>query len=263
MSREFLWRNGLKLSGFDGGAGLPVVFQHGLGGDGAQVAEVFPPGFRRLTLECRSHGASDDGEQVSIAAFADDVLAFADHCGVERFAVGGISMGAAIALAIAVKVPRRVLALILARPAWTWGTAPDNMQVFADVARFLEEGGRDAFEATAIARRMAKEAPDNLASLRGFFERPGRARLPPLLKAIAADGPGVSELQVQAIRVPTLVIANAVDLVHPQSLARDLASAISGAQFVEIAPKATDRPRHVAEFRASVAEFLEHLKAPA
>ena len=52
--------------------------------------------------------------------FADDVLAFADLRGVERFVVGGISMGAAIALRIAVRHPERVSGLVLARPAWLW-----------------------------------------------------------------------------------------------------------------------------------------------
>jgi hypothetical protein len=31
---------------------------------------------------------------------------------------------------------------------------------------------------------------------------------------------------------------------------------IAGSQFAEITPKATDKPKHVAEFRAHVARFL-------
>lgn len=112
--KHVLRRDGLELVGHDVGEGLAVVFQHGLGGDEAQIAESFPPqGFRHLTLECRSHGGSDKGSRFSIAAFADDVLAFADDRGLERFAIGGISMGAAIALRIAIIAPERVSALLL------------------------------------------------------------------------------------------------------------------------------------------------------
>ena len=257
-------RGGLKLAGTDTGAGFPVIFQHGLGGDDAQVAEVFPDttGVRRLTLDCRGQGRSPLGEprHLSIATFADDVLAFADHCGVQRFAVGGISMGAAIALRIAVQVPDRVTALVLGRPAWTWAAAPPNMQVFAEVAGLLRNSGPQtalaAFDASASARTLAVDAPDNLASLRRFFERPDPRATAELLAAIAKDGQGIEQEDVHALKCPVLVIGNGLDAIHPLTMARTLAACIPGARFTEIAPKATDRSRHAAEFQAAVADFL-------
>ncbi|MER8849189.1 hypothetical protein [Mesorhizobium australicum] len=46
-------RDDAALHVFDAGQGLPIVFQHGLGGDAAQVALNFPdsPSRRRLPLE--------------------------------------------------------------------------------------------------------------------------------------------------------------------------------------------------------------------
>ncbi len=260
MNWHTILRDGATQRGFDGGEGHPVLFQHGLGGDEAQVAEIIPSaGVRRLTLECRGHGQSQAGNPAhfTIAAFADDVLAFADARGVARFAVGGISMGAAIALRIAVKAPDRVAALVLVRPAWDWRTAPPNMQVFIELCGYLETGDRDGFEASASARRFADEAPDNLASLRNFFDKPDRPALTGLLKAIAADGSGVTEQEVRAIAVPTLVLGNAVDLVHPLALALDLAAMIAGSRFIELTPKARDRQRHAHEARAAIGEFLQ------
>jgi pimeloyl-ACP methyl ester carboxylesterase len=259
MSWHRLMRGTAMLRGFDGGEGPAVVFQHGLGGDEAQVAEAFPPeGFRRLTLECRAQGQSEAGDPdgFSIPAFAEDVLAFAAARGLGRFAVGGISMGAAIALRIAVTAPERVSALILSRPAWTWDKAPENMQAFAILARYLAAGDRDGFERTDVARDFAVTAPDNLASLRKFFDVADRATTAKLLAAIASDGPRITEAEVRALDVPTLVIGNAVDRVHPLSHARLLAAAIPGARLVEVAPKVLDKPRHLAEFRAAVADFL-------
>jgi pimeloyl-ACP methyl ester carboxylesterase len=244
-----------------------VVFQHGLGGNEAQVAEIFPDGegFRRLTLECRGQGRSEPGDSksLSIATFASDVLAFADHRGFDRFVVGGISMGAAIALRLAVRHPERILGLILARPAWLWQPAPANMRVFAEVARYLQNPvsrqGKAEFERSKSARELGREAPDNLASLLGFFDAEKPAALAPLFAAIAQDGPGVSEADVRVVAVPTLVLGTAIDAVHPLDYARELAARIPAAQFTEITPKSTDRPRYVSEFRSVLAHFLAGL----
>jgi pimeloyl-ACP methyl ester carboxylesterase len=253
-------RDGARLNGVDRGQGPAVVFQHGLGGDEAQVAEVFPDGaFRRLTLECRAQGGSDAGDPAnfSLATFADDIMAFADARGLERFVVGGVSMGAALGLRIAITNPDRVSGLILARPAWAWGAAPANLQPIAALAPYVARGAREDFERSDAARDLARHAPDNLSSLLASFDRPDRAIRSRLLAAISADDPGVSEDDVRRIRVPTLVLGNTIDRLHPLALARQLAAAIPNARFVEIAPKSRDRPRYVAEFRAAVAEFLK------
>jgi pimeloyl-ACP methyl ester carboxylesterase len=259
MSWHEIIRGGAKLSGVDTGEGRAVIFQHGLGGDEAQVSAHFPEtGFRRLTLDCRAQGRSEasDPSQFSIQTFADDVLAFADSRSVQRFSVGGISMGAAIALNIAVNHPNRVTALILARPAWAWEKGPENMQPLAEVAAYLVGGGKEAFEKSDLGQRLAIEAPDNLASMLGFFDRPDLATTARLLSAIAADGPGVSREQAAAIKVPTLVIGNGLDLVHPMPLAQMLARQIPGAQYVEIAPKSLDKAVHAQEFKEAVRKFL-------
>jgi pimeloyl-ACP methyl ester carboxylesterase len=260
MSWFTLQRDEVLLRGWDGGEGLPVIFQHGLGGDEAQVAEVFPDanGIRRITLECRGQGKSTLGDPrgLSIANFADDILAFADSRGVDRFVIGGISMGAAIALRIAVKNPARVRALILARPAWVWDPAPANMKPFIEVASYLQQRTVNDFEASATAQRLAREAPDNLVSLKKFFSVKDREATTTLLATIAGDSPDVSEAEVRTIAVPTLIIGHKIDAVHPLEFAMTLASRIAGSQFVEITPKATDKPKHVAEFRKHVAQFL-------
>jgi pimeloyl-ACP methyl ester carboxylesterase len=247
----------------DVGEGFPVIFQHGLGGDRNQVAESFPdrPGLRRVTVECRGHGLSPSAEarHYAIAGFADDVLAVADAKGFDRFVIGGISMGAAIALRLAVRHPERIRALVLVRPAWLWGNAPDNMQPFAEAGRLMRthgKSGRDLFLASATGRRLAAEAPDNLASLAGFFDRDNLNGVADLLEAIACDGPGVREADIAALTMPVLVVGNAQDAVHPLDYAQRLAALTAGAHFSEITPKAVDRTRYTAELRAALAAFF-------
>ena len=253
------------MSFVDRGTGPAVVFQHGLGGNETQVAEVFPDAdglWRRLTLDCRGQGTSppDPQNRYAIHTFAEDVLRLADERQVERFVMGGISMGAAIALHIAVHHPERVTALILARPAWLFDPGPANMAPYAEVARLLATpGGLATFEASETAARLAREAPNNLGSLRGFFTHPNREVVAALIGQIAIDGPGVTRAQTAAVGIPTLVIGHGRDLVHPLGYAETLATTIPGAQLVEITPKATDAARHTDEFRSALRRFLTSL----
>ena len=242
-----------------------MVFQHGLCGDAGQAAQVFPDGFTRLTLECRGHGASEAGalDRLSIAQFTEDLAAMIAARGLVRPVVGGISMGAAIALRLAVTRPDLVGALVLARPAWGVAARPVNMAPNALVGRLLADHAPDKaralFEASAVAQMLAREAPDNLASLRGFFDRQPLAVTSALLSRISADGPGVTRAEVTTLRLPVLVIGCARDHVHPLELARDLALVIAGARFVEITAKATDPAAYRVEFTAALASFLKGL----
>ncbi len=264
MTGSFVSRGDVRLHFEESGSGRPVLFQHGLGADATQVAEVFPaePPCRRITLECRGQGRSDPGPpaELSIPTFSDDLAFLADSLGIKQAVVGGISMGAAIALRLAVVRPDLVSGLILARPAWLFDRAPDNMRPYGVVGSLLggrdPAAARDTFERSDVAGKLAREAPDNLASLLGFFDRPAPAATSALLTAIAADGPGVDEAEVRRVAVPTLVIGHADDLVHPLAYARRLAATIPGARLAEITSKVADRARYVAEFRSALSTFL-------
>ncbi|WEK49085.1 MAG: alpha/beta hydrolase [Candidatus Kaistia colombiensis] len=268
MTRSTFRRDDAELSVFDSGVGLPVVFQHGLGGDNGQIVENFPdgPAYRRLTVECRAQGQSQPGSvrPFSIAMFAADILAVCDAHGIDRFVMGGISMGAAIALHIAHSHPDRVAGLVLARPAWLFDAAPENMRPYALVAEHLRrdppEQAKAAFAASPLARELAVDAPDNLASLLKFFDRPEPSVTADLLGGIALDGPGVTEAEARALDLPTLVIGHEIDSVHPLAFAKRLAEIIPGARLAEITPKATDKPRHVTEFRSELESFLRTIK---
>jgi pimeloyl-ACP methyl ester carboxylesterase len=251
------------------GDGLPVVFQHGLCGDACQTAEVFPDAgsFRRVTVEMRGHGGSDAGDTstYSIATFTNDLTAFieAEARISAPTIVGGISMGAAIALRLAVRRPDLVRALVLARPAWITDAAPPNMAPNAEVGRLLQRLppglARETFLRSDTVRRLSDEAPDNLASLTGFFARQPVSVTGALLTSISGDGPGVTGDEVARVAVPTLVIGTARDSVHPLALAQTIATMIRGAELVEITPKATDRTRHVSELRGVLRRFLENV----
>lgn len=265
LKRFTIQCDGLSLAAYDsGGDGLPMVFQHGLCGDIAQVAEAFPEdvGLRLIALECRSHGASQAEQEFSIALFTDDVIAMIKQVGAP-VVVGGISMGSTIASRIAVKRPDLVRGLVLARPAWVTEAGPANMRPNAEVGALLAklppDVARAAFEASETCALLAREAPDNLKSLMGFFEREPVEVTARLLTRISDDGPGVSEAELGALKVPTLVIATSQDFVHPLAHAERLAGLIQGATLTKITPKGVDKSAYISEFHAALGAFLKGL----
>jgi pimeloyl-ACP methyl ester carboxylesterase len=264
MSNAILIRDDTGLRFFEQGEGPAVIFQHGLGGDEAQMAQNFPANLRcrRLTLECRGHGGSNLGSPrpFSFAMFANDIVAAADQAGVERFIAGGVSMGAALALRLACRHPDRVTGLILVRPAWTFEAAPSNLAPIAEVAQLVHSHSvaeaRSIFEHSHTAARLKIEAPDNLNSLLGYFDRPDIAGFADVLNDISKDGPGVTQQQVAALAIPTLVIGNEEDAIHPMPIAQALAAVIPGAEFRQVTAKASDKDRHFAEVQDAVTAFL-------
>ncbi|NLS16301.1 alpha/beta hydrolase [Rhizobium sp. P40RR-XXII] len=263
MGKKTFKRGDTELAVYEDGQGLAVVFQHGLGGDEAQVAQnVSAANIRRLTLECRGHGASSLGNTrpFSIPMFAEDVLAAATAYGFDRFIVGGISMGAAIALYLAHHHPRRIAGLVLVRPAWTFAASPDNLAPIRAVAALIRshpiEEAKRRFIVSDTGQRIASEAPDNFSSLLGYFDRPDALTFASVLADIAADGPDVPRSSADALAVPTLIIGNQQDAIHPLSCARTLADVIPGASFVEVTAKAIDKNRHFAEVQDAITHFL-------
>lgn len=259
----FTAADGCVLSYVDEGEGLPVLWQHGLGATQAQAAEVFPqsPRLRRITLECRGHGESALGapQALSIRQFADDAVALLDHLQIRRAVVGGISLGAAMALHLAVHHPERVGALIIARPAWRGEAAPDRMQIYRDVAKLLAqygpEQGLERLQASERYQQVLRESPDNATSLRSFFQR-DRASTIALLGRIPAQGLDVTGAQLAQLALPTLVIANEGDYVHPMAMATEFVARIPGAKLEVIPSKNAAREGYLQAFTAALDEFL-------
>lgn len=256
---------GVGLACHGAGEGADWVFQHGLCGAAAQPLSVAPDGLRTHVLEMRGHGDSPLGppDQVSIAQFTQDLAGFITAKALGPCSVGGISMGAAIALRLAVLRPDLVRGLVLARPAWVCGAAPENMTPNAEVGALLRsmppEVARARFAAGPTAQMLAQVAPDNLTSLMGFFDRAPQDETAQLLSRIAADGPGVTEAQLALLPMPVLIIATDHDHIHPMAHAQRLAALIPHAACVEIPSKSRDPQRYATEFRAALAHFLKGL----
>lgn len=248
------------------GEGQPFVFQHGLGGDLHQPQALVPPlpGIRVVSLDCRGHGLTrplGPEEKIGIAQSADDVLALLDHLGIESAIMGGISMGAAIALNIVLRYPQRVRGLVLARPAWLDGPMEDNAELFGLVARLLRQHGavegEERLRGTAEYQWMLAESPDCASALVGQFQRPRAEETVAILERIPRDRPCRSLAELESITVPTLVLANRQDPIHPFEYGETLAGRIPGAEFVEVTAKSVGVPQYEADMRNALGEFLQ------
>jgi pimeloyl-ACP methyl ester carboxylesterase len=164
----FLKSNGIRFYYELSGTGsLLVAFQHGLGGEVSQPQGILGGStrLRTLSFDCRGHGHTEPlgpPDQLKFSTFADDLRAVLDALGIEVLIVGGISMGAGVALNFALRNPLRVQALILSRPPWLDAPFPPNLEIFRSLSRWLNEGGRGALKSgfwrtpnSAVSRRSA------------------------------------------------------------------------------------------------------------
>jgi len=255
-----LEHDGLRLSYADAGEGPPFVFQHGLGGDATQPASHAPTGRRLVTLECRGHGASPLGpeEALGFETFACDVLGLLDVLGLKRVVLGGISMGAGVALTLARLAPERVRALVLVRPAWLDRCWPRNLHVFGEIAALLREHEPAAAKVRFITRsreyqRIRILSPMTADSLISQFDRPCAHERAAVLERLPADRPMRPTDDWEALTMPALVVGARRDPVHPFSCAVALRDRLPSAVLHEVAPKERGEGQH----RRAVAEAID------
>lgn len=265
----FFQHDGLQFHYRDSGEGLPFIFQHGLGGDTHQTAEVFQPpqpGIRFISMDARGHGETrplGEPDKINFDTFADDVIVLLDYLRITSAVVGGISMGAGLSLNLALRYPARVRGLILSRPAWLDQPMPDNLRLFPQVAGYIRQYGAQAglerFKQSSKFITLQRNAPDVANSALTQFENPRAEDSVARLERIPQDAPNRNRAEWSTISVPVLVLANWVDPVHPFEYGEIIAAAIPGATLHEIPSKSVDKAQHFIQARRYIKAFLEQI----
>lgn len=110
--------NGLKFHVQTFGSGVPIIMIMGLGAPGDKWKhnyELLSKWFWCIVPDNRGAGLSDkpEAESYTTEQMADDIIGIMDTLDIKKAHVMGVSMGGAIAQQVALKVPDRVLSLIL------------------------------------------------------------------------------------------------------------------------------------------------------
>jgi pimeloyl-ACP methyl ester carboxylesterase len=166
---------GVKIHYAVQGKGEPVILIHGLYANGRMNWDA--PGttaslakhFQVITLDCRGHGRSGkpQAEDAYGTNLVEDVVRLLDHLDIKDASVAGYSMGAMIAMKLAVTHPERVHRVVLGGMGW------------------LKSGAR-------------------MNSVWDKLERPRFAVLPACAQSFPKLG--VAEAEIKALKIPVDVI---------------------------------------------------------
>ena len=205
------------------GEGAPLVFQHGLTANIKQTEALLGgvEDLHLLAIDCPGHGLSKlpVGSKPTFDWYADEVLGFLNQEGIDQAIFGGISMGSGIAVNIALRYPERVKALILVRPAWLDYRDPENLGILLPAAQLRGEvNGKERFKSLPEFNKLKPLAAAQ--SVLGVFAPEQQPELAIVIECMVNDRPFESVGELKDITVPTLVIGNDDDPLHPISTAK-------------------------------------------
>ncbi len=261
---------------------MTTVLLHGLGADRRQPLGLFQPVIEQVARadelvvapDVRAHGGflsvgePADFEIDRLAAeVCEQVPAALAEAGRGRPAASdpvtiiGISMGAALALRIALAGLLPVARAVFVRPAFTDRSLPENLHAFPVIGQLLADagpGGAAEFEEREPYRRVAEVSPAGARALLTQFSAPDAARRAmrlveiPRNRAFETDA-RLGELSARGIR--SLVVGALRDPVHPLPIAERWAGGLGAA--MEVVPARDDgQAEQTAALREHVGRWL-------
>ncbi|MEL6252879.1 MAG: alpha/beta hydrolase [Bacteroidota bacterium] len=246
------------------GSGKKLLFHHGLGADLSQALRLFE-GFEEIDLICPDalgHGESLYSESFppSFTQYSNDVIEVLNKEGIENCILGGISMGSGISLNIALRFPERVKGLILVRPAWLDKEKPANLEILLNIAEIINHPtGKTRFENSDEFLAIQKVLPRAASSIMGQFSRVQGNHTSEVLNHMVNDKPFDQMSDLAILNIPTLVIGNDDDPLHPWDMAEAIHQAIPTSKLVKVISRYKDDLQHKKEAQAAIAAFLDTL----
>lgn len=224
------------------GAGPPILFLH-----------AFPLNLRMwdtqaaalasshtvVRFDCRGFGGSPPGNALlSMERIADDAAALLDQLGISQAVVAGCSMGGYAAFAMVRRHADRIRALVLqdTRAGADSEEARTNRSLQAEKVR--KQGAAAAAEAflpKLLGETTHKERPQVVAWVRDTILATPSRGIVDALAGLAARADSTPTLR--EIRVPTLIVCGAEDVITPPAESEAMQRAIAGSRL-EIIPKA-------------------------
>jgi pimeloyl-ACP methyl ester carboxylesterase len=208
-------------------------------------------GYRVVCLDLLGHGDSDrplDKRQYSIELYGQHVVEAMDELGIDRAVVGGTSLGANVALEVAVRAPERVCGLVVDMPV-----LEDSQTFWAFVigpALAVYTVGRPVLRALGvIARRVPRGNFLRDLVLDWIRPDPGPSRLVLLGLVYGRKAPTAKDRRT--ITAPALVLAHRRDYSHAIADAYELVGELPNAQLI--------RAKSIVELRARPERLTEEI----
>jgi pimeloyl-ACP methyl ester carboxylesterase len=252
-----------------------LLLLHGLGGDRQQalgmVAGFSQAGVAVLAPDLRAHGETPviGGEDAfTFDALVDDILALLRRLGQDRKPayVAGVSMGAALALRLALDGRLDVRAVAMVRPAFDDKPYPANLAALPLVARLLRTSTAVEAEAELIAspeyRAIATVSEAGARSVREQLEKPLALERAVRLEVVPGNVAYRDPSELQRIDIPVLVIGADRDPMHPIAMARDLGGMIPRAELEVVTPRDIDAGAYERQIADAVRAHVLRVLAP-
>jgi pimeloyl-ACP methyl ester carboxylesterase len=197
--------NGLNMYYEIHGVGQPLVLLHGaFSAIGTSFGNVLPELAKTrqvIAFEMQAHGRTADIDRpLSMEQMADDTVAALQQLGIENADFVGYSMGAGIALQVAIRHPEVVRKLVLASVTYKLdGLHPGLMEGLAEMKPEMMFGSTWHEEYMRVAPR-----PEDFATL---FAK--KTQMDRQVRDLPAEA-------IEAIDAPTLLIIGDSDIVRPE-----------------------------------------------
>lgn len=251
----------------DGGDGLPLVLLHGF----PLSSQIFAPlrpileqAGRLVTMDLRGFGASDAPEGAyGMDDLAEDVLRVVDYLELDRFVLGGHSMGGYVAFRFAAHHPDRLAGLLLIDTRATPDT-PEGIARRRQTIAAIRAGRRhevlDALVSALVGPSTRERQPAILQDLHAVAEAIPDHVLVGCLEGMI-ERPDSSDLLAE-IDQPALVVVGSEDQVMSVSEARSLADALPRGRLKVVQraghTPSVERPEEMGD---AVAVFLRELRS--
>ncbi|MGI9120756.1 MAG: alpha/beta fold hydrolase [Acidimicrobiales bacterium] len=234
--------DGVRLHYLDRGTGDPVlVLLHAFplhAGMWAPQLEALSARVRVIAPDLVGFGGSDvpdDPDAYSVEAWADSVAGLANHLGLDRIVLAGLSMGGYVAFSFLRRHRARLAGLVLAdtRPGPDTNEAAERRS--AQQRQVAEEGTAgliDTLVQGLLSEHTRLRRPELVDAARHLMDSPPAGYVG-ALEAMKRRPDSTPELT--GIDVPTMVVVGEEDALSPPDVARDMLAVIPGAELSVLA----------------------------
>jgi pimeloyl-ACP methyl ester carboxylesterase/DNA-binding winged helix-turn-helix (wHTH) protein len=221
--------------------------------------------FRLVRYDPRGCGLSDrDTALISFEGFVRDLEAATDALRLERFALFGVSQGAAVSIAYAARNPDRVSHLVLSGGfalGWKRRGSDAEIATRAALLTLIANGwGQDnpAFRQVFTARLWPDTTAEQLRSFDELQRLSASRENAERIQRVVGDIDVTSLLPL--IKAPTLVLHSRGDATVPRELGLMLAQQIPGARFAELDSRNHFPLSHEAAWQMYVEEIVSFVE---